>query len=68
MIDRFRCQNTCEFYGRTFDCPAYDAPEGDCYCKKGFARKSEGGPCISIRDRACKAVLPPTEGKRPVQI
>ncbi|KAG4068864.1 hypothetical protein HA402_005012 [Bradysia odoriphaga] len=57
-IDLARCQNTCEFYGRTFDCQNYYKPRGDCYCKKGFARIEEDGECVSITENAaCVARL-----------
>jgi len=59
-IDLGRCQNTCEYYGRTWDCPTnYYKPKGDCYCKPGFARFQEDGKCVSVTNNAtCKARLP----------
>jgi len=59
-VDLGRCQNTCEYYGRTWDCPtSYYKPNGDCYCKPGFARIQEDGICVSVSTNAtCKAKLP----------
>lgn len=59
LIDLTKCQNTCEFYGRTWDCPNYYKPKGDCYCKDGFARIEEDGECVSVTENAkCAARLP----------
>lgn len=64
-IDIERCQNTCEFYGRTYDCPDYYKPRGDCYCKEGFARIRENGKCVSVKRNAkCVAQLPIQPGIR----
>lgn len=58
-IDLQRCQNTCEYYGRTWDCPIIYKPKGDCYCKPGFARLVEDGKCVSVTKNAqCVAKLP----------
>lgn len=58
-IDLGRCQNTCEYYGRTWDCPKNYKPNGDCYCMPGFARIQEDGKCVSVTNNAtCKAQLP----------
>lgn len=61
MLAEFRCQNTCNTYGRTFDCGPVGG--GDCFCKSGYARLTECGPCVSIKfDSTCRSRLPPTEG------
>ncbi|XP_037043412.1 uncharacterized protein LOC119079532 [Bradysia coprophila] len=58
-IDLTRCQNTCEYYGRTWDCPINYKPNGDCYCKPGFARLKEDGKCVSVTTHAkCVSRLP----------
>lgn len=58
-----RCQNTCQYYGRTWDCPLSYKPGGDCFCKPGFARLKEDGKCVSVtKNAACKAQLPITPG------
>lgn len=62
-IDIKRCQNTCSCYGRKWDCDSY-RPQGDCYCKDGFARSYENGPCVDVKlDEECAAMLPISPGK-----
>lgn len=63
LIDLKKCQNTCEFYGRDWDCPNYYKPKGDCYCMDGFARLEEDGECVSVTGNAeCAAKLPTQPG------
>lgn len=63
-IDLSRCQNTCELYGRKWQCPSYYKPRGDCYCKDGYARITEGGECVSVKENAdCVAQLPVQKGE-----
>ncbi|KAJ6635798.1 hypothetical protein Bhyg_14384 [Pseudolycoriella hygida] len=58
-IDLQRCQNTCKYYGRTWDCPISYNPNGECFCKPGFARLKDGGKCVSVTNNAkCVAQLP----------
>lgn len=63
-VDLRRCQNTCEFYGRNYDCPkSYYKPFGDCYCKNGFARLADDGKCVSVTNNAvCVGRLPVAKG------
>ncbi|KAJ6636589.1 hypothetical protein Bhyg_15180 [Pseudolycoriella hygida] len=59
-VDLHRCQNTCQYYGRRWDCPLNYKPFGDCYCKIGFARISDDyGKCVSVKNNAkCVSQLP----------
>jgi len=59
IVDAFRCQVTCEKYGDP-TCSEY-APEGDCYCKEGYARLSANGLCIPVNSSLCRAKMPSTE-------
>lgn len=58
----YRCDNTCETYGRTFDCGDTYKPNGACYCKNDFARLTKGGDCVTITDPQCAQKLPPKRG------
>lgn len=59
-VDLHRCQNTCQYYGRKWDCPLNYKPFGDCYCKRGFARIADDyGKCVSVTNNVkCVAQLP----------
>lgn len=58
-IDPYRCQVSCEKYGDP-SCPDY-APDGDCYCKNGYARLESNGKCVAVTSLACRSKMPPTK-------
>ncbi len=59
-VDENRCQETCDKYGNPL-CFGY-APEGDCYCKKGYTRLSDNSICLPTNNILCRLRMPPTEG------
>ncbi|XP_037033755.1 SCO-spondin-like [Bradysia coprophila] len=58
-IDETRCQETCDKYGQPW-CNDY-APDGDCYCKKGYTRLTTNGICVRTTSLSCRRRMPPTE-------
>lgn len=59
-INENRCQETCDKFGDP-TCFGY-APEGDCYCKKGYTRLTANGICVPTNSYSCRRRMPPTEG------
>lgn len=50
----YRCQSTCAMYGVSVNCKEDYAPKGDCYCKTGYARYYQCGPCIPLTHPVCQ--------------
>ncbi|XP_037050257.1 uncharacterized protein LOC119084397 [Bradysia coprophila] len=61
-INLSRCQRTCADYLSTDPCMSY-TNEPDCYCKPGFARRTdrEYGECIPISSIECQSQFPVNE-------
>lgn len=53
-------------YGVSVTCKENYAPNGDCYCKPGFARYYDCGPCIPLTSKICQKLgenVIPSESK-----